>query len=430
MDDHIDSVSDITQKPLRPRQPIIADGNVEEHAGLKHFRSEMNVASPPPEIDRRLYTLPNRNGSSSQEYRPHNPPIPINRPRVRPLPTSRPVSAMEQGFVGQGIDAQQAMWCRQGPLVAQQQCNQMQIGPAFSRHSIAPPEENTVHPPSGNRRSKPMRSQSLYANEAGYKATTTRVEPAVYDEEMQRYQALNASSSHVSSPYGGRNGGNDMYGTPSHDRPCPSQPRSTSRGGSVPPEDQQMAGYGGDDRRFPDSSGLPAGPHSSGDAGLASQYNPGNVRHLVHSFQLALKPGGSNTSTPLHSQNARDRAVRPGSAAAALSTVNGSGPQSYSSFDSSMGVYSPTIPSPRVLVGTQLRPDDRTNPGNSEARPDTNVCVVRPASGRSLPQPPHSNEPTPPRNESSAGAGSAKPSSRPSSAKAAKPSVYLDYGNV
>lgn len=434
MDDNIDSMSDITQKPLRPRQPIIANRDVEEHAKavMKHFQSEINVSSP-PEIDRRFNTLPNKN-ESSQENRPQNPG-PVNRPRVRPLPPSRPVSAMEQDFVGRGIDAQQVMWCRQSTVVPQQlstPCNPPQTGSAFSRYSIA--QEPGIVPAPENRRAKPMRSQSLYANETGYYQKTTTRAPTAYD------QPLNVNSDNASSPYNRRHGSIEMYGTPSNDRMYSSQPRSNdlrhkSRGGSVPPEDQQMAGYVGGDQCFPpsDPSGHLVGQHSSGDAGLGSQYNPGNVRHLVHSFQQALKPGGSNSGTPQHSQNTRDRRVRPGSAAAALSTVNGSsysGSPSHSNFENSKGIYSPTTPMSRAFAGTPLRPENRMDPGNSEARPDTNVCVVRPASGRSLPQPPPSNELTQLRNDSSAAAGSGTPSSRPSSAKAAKPSVYYDYGSV
>lgn len=337
---------------------------------------------------------------------------------------------MEQDFVGRGIDAQQAMWCRQSTVVPQQlstPCNPPQTGSAFSRYSIA--QEQCTVPTPANRRAKPMRSQSLYANETGYYQKTTTQALTAYDQSLNN----------ASSPYNRRHGSSEMYGTPSNNRTFSSQPQSNDlryKSGSVPPEGQQTAGYVGDDQCFPssDPSGHLVGPHSSGDAGLGSQYNPGNVRHLVHSFQQALKPGGSNSGTPQHSQNTRDRRARPGSAAAALSTVNGSsysGSPSHSNFENSKGIYSPTTPMSRAPAGTQLRPENRMDPGNSDARPDTNVCVVRPASGRSLPQPPPSNELTHLRNESpAAGAGSGTPSSRPSSAKAAKPSVYYDYGSV
>jgi len=123
---------------------------------------------------------------------------------------------------------------------------------------------------------------------------------------------------------------------------------------------------------------------------MGAQYEPGNVRHLVQTFQSAFRP----VTTPEHGDTAVDQtsvhaSSKPADESHYMSTANRlqTADKQYrrqTSGDSGQ---------------EQKWPSSQRNLHTVPPRTDTNVnvCVVRPATGRTLPQPPspdHSQQPT------------------------------------
>ena len=180
---------------------------------------------------------------------------------------------------------------------------------------------------------------------------------------------------------------------------------------------------------------------SSGDQEMGSQYNPGYVRNLVHSYQQTVKQpigcgvvassGSGNGAPPLSmsqsTKQSRPMSAGPTSIAIAqrlknestpMHPVNGSEPSAFRPV--SNGQHSDTW---------HQSHDARTT---GAQKFDINVCVVRPASGRLLPQPPQKDP------RSIGGGRSVTPgpelvkpspvSKRPDSQNPSKDSVYHEYG--
>jgi len=116
---------------------------------------------------------------------------------------------------------------------------------------------------------------------------------------------------------------------------------------------------------------------------MGAQYEPGNVRHLVQTFQSAFWP----VTTPGH----RDAAVDQTSGRAGLRPVNESHQMSMAR--GHLQLANRQYPRQTGADTAQDRhwpPSSQCNLNPLPPRTDANVniCVVRPATGRTLPQPP------------------------------------------
>jgi hypothetical protein len=148
------------------------------------------------------------------------------------------------------------------------------------------------------------------------------------------------------------------------------------------------------------------------DVDMGLQYEPCNVRHLVQSYQSTVRPTTSDTPPPVNATVAR---VPDASSRRSNSRVAAEHECDQKLVDSQEGGRSNSQP----WGGPRFAP----------AKLDVNVCVVRPAGGRSLPQPPISdpadttpayrpttpgNRPTTPGSGSSVRKSSATESAQPS----------------
>lgn len=417
LDENIESVSDITQKPLRPRRPTIHEESSDRVKGLlKPFRSEMNISSR-TESDKRHRTLPNKTSFESSPML--STPSPA-RPKVRPVMASRSVIVQQSDSGGKG-GADREQWChrnaqmpRSAPISSVPRCDQT-AGSTFAEQSAAPVPES--------RRLRAARSQSCYegqfAANLGSHETTQPGYISGGKEEVRRGAKHDAPRNPAPSSSGCASRANDAHAAQPKGKPREQPPHHGDvdlRPVKLRPESKQVEvqqrakGGAVQDRHFAQPSPAPD-PNASCDPGLASQYNPGNVRNLVHSFQQAVSPGANS---PQHS-TPKDRTVRPRSAA--TGAPNGSGNSGAA---------------PRVATDSQMKqPGDQSDEtGVADPRPESTVCVVRPTSGRTLP--PNPNDKSNPSNarsgsRSDSAAGPADGASA-SSARSAKPKVFLDYG--
>lgn len=413
LDENIESVSDIIQKPLRPRRPTIHEESSDRVKGLlKPFRSEMNISSR-TESDKRHQTLPNKTSFESSPML--STPSPA-RPKVRPVVASRSVTVQQSDGVGKG-GADREQWChrnaqmpRSAPISSVPRCDQT-AGSTFTEQSAAPVPES--------RRMRAARSQSCYEGQFAVNLASHETTQPGYisggKEEVRRGAKHEAPKNPASSSSGCASRANDTHAPQPKGKPREQPPHGDVdlrpvklRPESKQAEVQQRAkGGAAQNQHFAQPS---PDPNASCDPGLASQYNPGNVRNLVHSFQQVVSPGANS---PQHS-TPKDRTVRPRSAA--TGAPNGSG---------NSGAV------PRVATDSQMKQaEDQSEPGVANPRPESTVCVVRPTSGRTLPpnpgdRPNPSNARSGSRSDSAAGPTDGASAS---SARSAKPKVFLDYG--
>lgn len=418
LDENIESVSDITQKPLRPRRPTIhEESNICAKGLLKPFRSEMNISSC-ADSDKRHRTLPNK---TSFESSPMLSTPSAARPKVRPVVASRSVIVQQSDGVGRGgVDReQQAQWSHRNAQMPKSAPistvpRDQVAGSMFTEQSAALVPES--------RRLRATRSQSCYegqfvaANLRSHE-TTQHGRISSGKEEVHRGVKHEAPSKNpASSSSGCASRANDAHAAQPKGKPR-EQPHGDVdlrpvklRPESKQAEEVQRRAKGGaaQNQHFAQPSPAPD-PSASCDPGLASQYHPGNVRNLVHSFQQVVVSPGANS--PQHS-TPKDRTVRPRSATTGAPNNSGN-----------------SGAAPRLATDSQTKPEERSETDVANPRPESTVCVVRPTSGRTLPTNP-SERPNPSNSRSGSRSDSAAgPADGASaSARSAKPKVFLDYG--
>lgn len=349
LDENVDTVSNITQKPLRPRLPTIHNESGDDlKCLLKPFQSEMNISS---------------HGEPRESYLtlPH-------KTRARSAFASSCVGTKLGEFIG--IDQQQTQWGHQSGKMPESGPISLSGVSRFDQLTGFPSAEQNIVPFRAKRTAQYIRSQSCYEDlwsaNVGYRET---VKPdSIKDDEdwaAKREPAKRPAS--LSSGY-------MSHETESCDLTNPSVNLGLVKGRPELPHvegQQRTRGLASADQQSVRPSSVMS-PSTSDDPGLGSGCCPGTVRDLVHSFQKTVKP--STADSPYQSA-ANNRAVRPHSATPAVP----SSPSNQSGCDVWML---------RDAADLQFKPKD-VKETVVDPRPESNVCIVRPASGRALPSSPN-----------------------------------------